>query len=170
MVRHLGGKRFLLNATRVPRGWKVVFHARDPKSVEQGMHTTYWVARLSPSREEILVHEGDFGRLPVSEAMRERYVGALKALLGEAEVTAQAMGDAVSMVARISAQNHADWLTVWRILGEPKTGEAKALLAAINGVREARKAEPDFIPALLMDINEQFGRPLRAALRTLTQN
>jgi len=162
-----GGRRFLVKTNAAPRGWKVELHARDPDMIDVGTQGTFWVAKVAPLQGEILVHEGEFGRLPVSEAMAPRYMTALKSLVGEAEPTADALADAKAMFQKIGKRQQADWLTVWRILGEPTSTERKSLIAAIDAVRESRKDAPETAAVRLKELREQFEEGLRWSIRRL---
>jgi len=167
VLKSNGGRRFLLKSPGVPRGWKVELHTRRPEQIVEGGHVHVWVAKISPLQGEVLVQDGEFGRLPVSDAMRPRYVAGLKALLGEAEATAEALADVRTMFVQVTKRQSADWLTVWRILDEPTTGDAKTVLAAIDAVRTARKEAPDELPAQVQKVVEKYGSVLRKALRRL---
>jgi hypothetical protein len=99
--------------------------------------------------------------------MRSRYLAAIRGLLGHQELTPDLLADAQSMVARIEQRNHADWLTVWQMLGEPETGDVKMLLAAITAIRLARKQEPDKLSSLLAEFGLKYGEPLEIAGKRL---
>ncbi len=167
VVKHAGGSRFVVTSQQVPRGWDVELHATDPEAIQLGSHTTFWVGRITPVKGQVLVYNGDFGRLPISAKMGARYLAAVQGLLGEAELTGETLGDARAMVARLGTQNQADWLTVWRLLSEPGPGDIKALLAAIDALRAARKEAPDTLPELLAEVQQAFGATLRNAAQRL---
>jgi len=167
VVKSIGGRRFAIKCKMVPNGWTVALHARRPETVRAGALGTFWVAKVSPLQGAVLVHDGDFGRLPISDAMRARYVAALNALLGEGEIAGDDLSDARSMVLRIEKTDQADWLTVWRVLGEPDTGTVKQLLASIVALRTARKDDPESMPVLRAKFIETYGPLLRSALARL---
>ncbi len=162
-----GGKRFEVTCSEAPRGWQVELHTREPEQYEIGQRHQFWIARITPIKSEILVHDGDFGRLPISETMSKRYLEAIETLLGEREIAGDSLGDAAAMVSRIGTQNQADWLTVWKVLGEPKPGEIKHLLEAINKLRAARKYQPEDVPALSEEIRTTYGARLATTAKRL---
>ena len=170
VIKSAGGRRFEIKCSGVPKGWKVELHARRPEQVRIGSNGSFWIAKIAPLQGEVLVHEGDYGRLPISEAMRPRYLAALKALLGETELTADLLADARAMIAQITKQQQADWLTVWKVLGEPAPGDQKMLIAAIDGLRTARKESPETLPALQAKLIARFGPLLRPAVRRLERD
>lgn len=169
VVKAKGGNRFSVQSKQVPRGWTVELHTNRPELVELGEHTTFWVARVTPLKSEVLVRNGDHGRMAISPAMATRYEEAIAALLGDVPLTGDLLGDARSMITRIGNQNQADWLTVWRLIGEPSSGEVKTLLNSIDELRTARKESPELVPSLLDLLSEAFSARLRDALARLEQ-
>jgi hypothetical protein len=167
VLKSTGGRRFQVRCTEAPQGWKVELHARKPEQIHEGDNMTFWVAKIAPLQGEVLVHDGDFGRLPISDAMRPRYLAAIKAMVGAEEPTAENLADAKTMVTQIGKRLQADWLTVWKLLGEPAPGDQKELLKAIEALRTARKEAPETLPEIQTKINDVFGGPLRTAIRRL---
>ncbi len=170
ILKSNGGRRFLVRCNAVPNGWKVELHTRRPELIKVGANASFWVAKIAPLQGEVLVHDGDYGRLPISEAMRPRYLAGLRAILGEAEATGEALAEARSMVAKVGKQQQADWLTVWRLLDEPAPGTLNRLLAAIDALRAARKESPESMPELHASLVEEFGLALRSAAAQLERS
>ncbi len=167
IVKSIGGRRFAVKCKGVPDGWKVELHTRRPELIRPGALATFWVAKISPLQGAVLVHDGDFGRLPISDAMRARYIAAIKALLAPGEVTGEEVSDARSMVLRIEKKDQADWLSVWKVLGEPASGDVKILLAAIVAIRDARKDDPESLPARRQELVDKYGAVLSQAVSRL---
>jgi len=167
VVKSIGGRRFAIKCKGVPDGWSVELHSRRPETVRPGALGTFWIAKISPLQGAVLVHDGDFGRLPISEAMRTRYLAAFRALLGSDELTGDLLSDARSMVLRIEKKDQADWLSVWRVLGEPSTGDVKLLLAAINAIRTARSEDIDALPARRSELIAKYSTHLERAIARL---
>ena len=168
VVKPIGGRRFSVTSNQVPRGWKVELQSRRPEDVEIGGHTTFWIAKITPLKGKVLVHEGDFGRLPISDALKPRYLEALRALAGRTAPTGDNLADARSMVARIETKDQADWLSVWTLLGSPASGDAKELIHAVEDIRAARKNMPDALPEMLNALHERFGSDINRAIIRLT--
>lgn len=169
ILRSNGGRRFLVRCNAAPPGWTVELHTRAPEMYEEGANAAMWVAKISPLQREIMTYDGDHGRLPISEAMHGRYLEGLRALLGEVEPTGENLAEARSMVARIGSRQQADWLTVWRMLGEPGTGDQKALVQAIDAIRTARKEAPETMEEKRSALVERFGSVLRQAVVRLEE-
>ncbi|MGV3615537.1 MAG: hypothetical protein ACO1SV_09410 [Fimbriimonas sp.] len=170
IIKAKGGRRFLVKCPRAPRQWKVELHTRRPELIQEGAHAHFWVAKIVPEKQELLVHDGDYGRLPISDAMRPRYLAGLRALLGEGDVTADALADVRAMVLQISKKQQADWLSVWKVLGEPTSGDAKGLIVAIDALRTARKEDPEALPGLHVRMKDRYGEVLQRAIRRLERS
>ncbi len=160
----LGGRRHAIESKDAPNGWSVELHTKEP--VEPGMHTTFWVSRIVPIKSSLVVRAGDYGRLPISEAMGARYAKAIDALLLD-QLDGDTLADLRGMAARIDAQDSADWLTVWRLLGEPEAGPLKELINALTELREARKTDPERAKAIRETVVELWGTRLQDASRRL---
>lgn len=169
VVKPIGGSRYQLRCRKAPAGFTVTLQTLRNEEVEEGHHSTFWVAKIVPVRGEILVREGDYGRLPISESMAPRYLAAVRAMTGQAGATADILGDARSMVARISTQNHADWLTVWRVLGEPTAGDGRRLLQLIDNLRAALKESQEAVEQVQATINNEYGFALAGATKRLAK-
>ena len=160
VVKPIGGRRFAILCKGVPNGWKVELHTRRPEMINPGDLGSFWIAKISPYQGAILLHDGDFGRLPISDSMRQRYIAAIEALLTGVDLTGDKVSDGHSMILRIERKDQADWLTVWRALGEPESGDIKQMLAGIAAVREARKQDASALSERLQSLVDQYGQVL----------
>ena len=158
----MGGRRFQAESNDVPKGWTVELHARDPQAIEPGSHTTFWVSRVVPIKTSVIVRDGDYGRLPVSPAMRLRYVKAIDALLADA-LDGDTLADLRAMATHIDTQDSADWLTVWRLLAEPEPGPLKEYAGMLADLRDARKTDPERAVAIRESVLALWGDRLAAA-------
>jgi hypothetical protein len=157
VVKPIGGRRFAVKCKGVPNGWKVELHTRRPELIRSGDLGTFWVAKISPYQGAILLHDGDFGKLPISDAMRQRYIAGLDAVLTGVDMTGEKLTDAHSMLMRIERKDQVDWLSVWRTLGEPESGDVKQMLAGIAALREARKQDPRALDERREMLLSQYG-------------
>lgn len=158
--KSLGGRRYVVESRDAPKEWSVELHTKEP--VEPGTHTTFWVSRVVPVKSSLTVRAGDYGRLPISAAMRPRYARAIEAFLLD-EMDGDALAELRGMATRIDTQDSADWLTVWRLLGEPEPGPLKELAARLTELRDARKADPARAEALREGLIELWGERLQRA-------
>lgn len=167
VIKAMGGRRFALRCSAAPKSWAVELHARHSDGISEGDQVSAWVAKISPLHGEVLVHDGDFGRLPISEAMSGRYREGMLALLGRVDATGENLAEARGMIVRIQKQQQADWLTVWKLLGEPAPVDVKIMLQKIDAMRTARKEAPDTMPELVEDMKSSFGVVFERALKKL---
>lgn len=167
VLKSNGGRRFAIKCPAAPRQWDIELHTRRPELIQEGDHVRVWVAKIAVHQAELLVHDGEYGRLPISDSMRPRYIAGIQALLGEGEATVEALADARAMVVQIGKQQAADWLTVWRLLGEPGPGDARALIAAIDAMKTALKENPESVTGFQEAFTDRFGVPYRKALKKL---
>ena len=160
----MGGRRYAIESRDAPNGWSVELHTKE--TMEPGTHTTFWISRIVPVKSSLVVRAGDYGRLPISEAMGVRYGKALSAMLDDA-LDGDTLADLRGMAVRIDAQDSADWLTVWRLLGEPEAGPLKELIAALGELRDARKTDPGKASSIREALTELWGARFRDALARL---
>lgn len=162
----MGGRRYQAESRDAPKGWIVELHSKD--NLEPGMHTAFWVSRVVPVKSTIVIRHGDYGRLPVSEAMKGRYVKAITAFLNDT-LDGDLLAELRGMVTRIDTQDSADWLTVWRLLGEPEAGPLKDLSQMLNEMRDARKTDPERAKAIQESVVNLWGERLRQARSRLAE-
>lgn len=156
----MGGRRYEIESRDAPNGWSVELHTKE--TMEPGLHTTFWISRIVPVKSSIVVRAGDYGRLPISEAMSLRYEKALAAMLDDG-LDGDTLADLRGMAVRIDAQDSADWLTVWRLFGEPEAGPLKELIAALSALRDTRKTEPEKASEIRRALVELWGARFRDA-------
>lgn len=162
--KSLGGRRYTVETRDAPKGWSVELHTKE--TLEPGTHTTFWVSRVVPVKSSLTVRAGDYGRLPVSEAMRGRYIKAFDAFLNDA-LDGDTLAELRGMATRIDTQDSADWLTVWRLLGEPEAGPLKELSQRLTELRDVRKTEPERAETVKESLLALWGDRFRAARRRL---
>jgi hypothetical protein len=157
---------------RAPRGWTVVLESRNPESVREGDHTDYWVVRVDPKRREILVRDGTHGRLPISEAMRQRYLLAVRGLVEpetlRPDELLEALAESKGMISRIIKQDSADWLSVYQLLGKPRAGSIQRSLDELTELRDKLRADGALDQDLLERATRPFHEGLERALEALT--
>jgi len=169
VIKSAGGRRFLLKCKAAPDGWTVELHSRKPEGIEPGSNAHVWIGKINPLKRLVLTYDGDMGRLPISFTMGKRYLAGLEALTSPEPMTPDQIADVRSMMTRISEQNQADWLTVWKTLGEPAIGDTKEFAAALINLKETRKTNPEEAPALQESIALKYGEMIQAALKRLDE-
>jgi len=162
----MGGRRFQLESRDAPKEWKVELHAHKPDQIEPGMHTTFWISRIVPVKKTLTVRDGDYGRLPISAAMKARYVAGITAIL-EDKLDGDTLADLRAMGTHVDTQDSADWLTVWRLLAEPETGPLKELVNMLSELRDARKTDAEQAAAIRDSVVLLWGDRFRLARNRL---
>ncbi|WP_344322376.1 HelD family protein [Streptomyces macrosporus] len=114
------------------------------RAPEVGSKLTGWVFRHAAGAD--LVKVGDFGRKPISASMAPRYAAALAVfdeLTGGAppEDVKERLSELKGMANRCLRNDQADWLEVWRLLGEPTTERLTELRDLAQEARAAVVAE-----------------------------
>lgn len=165
VVQSLGGRRFAVTCHSTPHGWMIELQASKPKAIRLGDHSTFWIARLNPLTREILVRDGDFGRLPISPNMRVRYFEAFRSVLYDNVPTPEAVAETKSVFQKCIRQDQADWLSVYRLLGCPSL---KSLQQGVENLTALRDAMKEGSPVeLLARLRQGWADRVSGALQTL---
>ena len=172
VISHLGGRRFQVESRKAPKGWKVILESKNPRQVEEGSHTDFWVVRVDPRNREILVRDGTHGRLPISEAMRARYLLAVRSLVEPESLSneqlLEGLAEAKGMISRIVRQDSADWLSVYQLLGRPRVGSIERSLFEISELRDKLRETGEMDQDLLERATRPFYEGLDRAIEALT--
>jgi hypothetical protein len=155
-----------------PKGdWTLLLHGRRGSLVDAGQELDGWVYKLDPALRRIYISDENFGRLPVSSQMRQRYLRALRAVLdSEGEPEPDAVSEVKGMFGRVVKQDQRDWFSVYVALGEPSHADARTSWQDLGALgRALRRSERELA-------TEAWGRlagmgvlnRLRSAEETLT--
>jgi hypothetical protein len=137
--------------------WQWCFWSRHKRTFTVGEAVSVWVKDIDLGRHCITLTVDDFGRVPWSESMRERYLNALADMertLDEAEqgsitlpVPAN-LSEFRGMLGRCVKQDQPDWLLVFQALGFRHVTQARSLYHLIIELQRAIKAQ-ESEPALV---------------------
>lgn len=138
-----------------------------------GTELDVWVLRHSANAAYVTTD--DFGRLPISPTMLERYLGAVEVIgaLTTGEVPDDArprLSELKGMANRCLKHDQHDWLDVWRVLGSPdKPGLSRLLNFAVSTNRALKLGT--FTPEVFRSELAKSGWPkaLATARETLRQ-
>jgi len=126
----------LLDTDALPAGQAVLRLRPAATPPQPGSKVTGWVSRQMPTH--VLIDLTDHGRLPVSAAMRERYLAALTSLDdAEPASAADRLAELAGMASRCLSHDQADWFTVWELLGRPSPFALKSLRTFAHDARTA---------------------------------
>jgi hypothetical protein len=80
VTQEAGPGRWRATADALPEGWAAIVRTRGGSAPPSG-RTTYWIFSVDENKRLVLLSNSDFGRLPISDRMRPRYVSALADVL-----------------------------------------------------------------------------------------
>lgn len=128
-------------ATPLPAPAVLVLRHGDPRPAP-GAEVRAWVVR--GNSDKLIVSRNPFGRLPVSDAMRERYAAALTAFEevgdgGSVDIP-ERLSDLKGMANRCLRADQKDWLSVFELLGRPERPHLQTLARLAQFAREAYKS------------------------------
>lgn len=166
-------------------GWGCVLHRRDSSAIREQVATMAKVVWIDQAKKLIEVAVSRFGRLPVSDRMRPRYLKAgreiLAILRGASELSQGAAGslsEVKGLLNRCIRHDQPDWVTVYELFGRPTFDElsvAASLLAEISrSVRAGEAQSSELLPNLratrLADLLDRFEQNLAQESVTLGSN
>ncbi|SRR5579875_451580 len=127
IVEKVTNAKWRVSVPELPREWVYILRSRNAKLYTPGDQDTFWVYGIDLREEQLLLSDSTFGRLPISDRMRPRYIQGLEAALAiianpNASVIglAPALSEAKGMMNRCLRKDQWDWLTVYNILGQPE--------------------------------------------------
>lgn len=162
----------------LPTGWSAFLKSRIHKMYAVGDADLFWVYMIDGRQKTVFLSDSSFGQLPISDRMRPRYRAALAALatiLNNPEAADTRMGQDISeakgMFNRCIRKDQWDWLSVYRLLGEPPpsvlfTG-GRLLSDLAKAVRSADQGQVAAIAGELQALD--FGSRIAAARRSLEE-
>jgi uncharacterized phage-associated protein len=122
-----------------------------------------WVTHVEPAMKTVYLRVSEFGRYPVADAMRSRYLQALRdvaAMLdaaqhGELAVASKTgISEFKGMVNRCLRKDQADWLTVYRAFGFDRRETVENISNLLVHLQYVIKQgdDPDEILAVCLDL------------------
>ena len=135
----------------LPKEWTAELRSRSGKLYEPGDEDLYWVYGIVLERKLILLSDSQFGRLPISDRMRPRYIHAIRSALHvltypqDAEsVSPEDLSEVKGMFNRCIRKDQWDWLTVYRVLDRPSFSilqKTVSYFGSLNRAVRQQKAE-----------------------------
>lgn len=138
----------------------------------------FWVYLIDGKKKTVLLSDSSFGQLPISDRMRPRYrtaLAALAAILENPETANVRMGQDISeakgMFNRCIRKDQWDWLSVYRLFGEPPPPVLFAGGRLLGDLAKAVRAEDRRqIAAIAADLQAMnFGTRIDTARRSLEE-
>ncbi|WP_161627953.1 HelD family protein [Microbispora catharanthi] len=150
-----GAGRFYLETDKYPPGQVILCLRGDDPVPSPGSELKAWV--FQQSSDGLLVSVNEFGRVSISEGMRQRYLSALTVFdqlsAGSVPDAAERLSDLQSMGSRCLNRDQPDWLRVWEVLGRPIRARLHRLVALTVRAKESLTGETEtHLPQILTDL------------------
>jgi len=146
LVRQTGPNEWEVDCYELPKPWSATLRSRSSKTYMPGDTETLWVFAVYPITLKALLSDSDFGRLPISNRMRPRYIQALQSTLqlleqpGRAlETSPEHLSELKGMFNRCLRKDQWDWLTVYTNLGSPSQKLSQVTVERLVSLRRAMK-------------------------------
>lgn len=154
--------RWIAESPDLPNGWSGLLRSITGKLYAIGDSDTFWIWDISEQSERVLLSDSNFGRMPISDRMRPRYIRGLRALLtvisphsSLADVELSDLSEANGFFERCARRNQWDWFTAWEALD----------FANIQLLRNLRNA----VKTLRVSIRSGNSRGTNAARKEITK-
>jgi len=128
VVQRLDTNKWQVNSAILPSGWLARLHSRSANLYAPGDTDLFWIFMVDFKQKLLLVSDSDFGRLPISDRMRPRYLRALKSarkvfavnsLLDLEGISPDDFSELKGMFNRCIRKDQWDWFSVYESLGRP---------------------------------------------------
>jgi hypothetical protein len=122
-------------------GWQVEVVSRGRRTWRADELVSGWVAAVFPENKSCTVYTGEFGRMPISDRMRPRYLAAVaEALTCEdlRQLQSASRAELKGMFNRIVRRDQWDWFRVAEALASPTREQSRkfAYCLSTDGVRQ----------------------------------
>ncbi len=140
----LGDGKWRVHASQLPSEVEAVLNSRTARLYQQGDTETLWVYDVKRDARLFLLSDSGFGRLPISDRMRPRYMRALREVVGflsrppdGPECDAEALSEVKGILNRCVRKDQWDWLAVYRALGHPPVNLLRLAATHIGSLARA---------------------------------
>lgn len=122
-------KEWLVVCNEAPCGWSGKLCSRASQLYEPGDKDWFWVYRTNSVENKYWVSDSNFGRMPISDRLRPRYIRAARAMLGVLASTSSCddsilddLSEMKGIFNRCRKKDQWDWLTLYHYLEAPPSG------------------------------------------------
>ena len=153
------GEEFLVEIVQPdgPQKWRVrpqntspsvdsmTLRTRDSRLYERGDLVSAWLIDQRPTG--LILSDSDFGRLPISDRMRPRYIRALTSLEGGLrsdsldDLKADEISEMKGMFNRCIRRDQWDWLNVYLALGRPPRSTMQMAASTLGALSRAIRSK-----------------------------
>jgi hypothetical protein len=136
-----------LQCHQLPQGWTANLRSLSGQLYEPGDRDTFWVWGISLDKSKILVSDTNFGRQPISDRMRPRYIRALHVLDKissqrneiDNSISLDDLSELSGMFNRIARADQWDWFTLWQLFSFPPRRWLAQVASEIKNLRRLIK-------------------------------
>jgi len=167
---------WVVSCTDIPPDWAGVIRSREPRSYEPGDELEAWIFQVDVPGRKICLSDSDFGRMPVSDRMRPRYLASLKCFIeackkpGDGELPdSESVSELKGMFNRCIKKDQWDWLTVYFAFGRPPYDLLSNTVSQLYDLGKAVRAGETEQARILRDAiaNADFVNLLESAAATI---
>ena len=143
-LRQLESGNWLAEARRLPAGWNAIIILKNKEQKLKRKRDTFWVFNIDRQESTVALSRSDFGRLPISDRMRPRYISALRDLCSflkhsQESVELDSISEVKGMVNRCLRKDQWDWLSVYEAFGKPSLELLGKLPNVLSSLRDSVK-------------------------------
>lgn len=162
VTERLPAGEWFVTSERLPTIWKGVLKSRHRRPYSPGDEGTFWVLSISVQRRVAILTDSDFGRLPISDRMRPRYLRGLRSVVdllrGDAswnELSPDAFSEVKGMFNRCYRKDQPDWYSVFLVLGRPSMPECRTVADNLSAIaRSMRNGDAADVSAELDELRQ----------------
>ena len=146
-TRQTGERDWSVKVSSLPHEWRCMLHLRAESQVSAGDTLTVWVYDIHQTQKTILVSNSEFGRKPISDRMRPRYLQSIRCLqnllsfgLSQDPGDAEAISEVKGMFNRCLRKDQWDWFCVYNAFGSPAMRLARQMAGELTVLARAMRA------------------------------
>jgi hypothetical protein len=165
----VGGNSFVVSCDQL-EGYSIELRTRLHGLLSVGDRVDCWVYDEALDKRAIRVSDSDFGKLPVSDRMRPRYLRSINIVLdaiskGAQDVDPEAVSELKGIFNRCLKKDQWDWFTLFELLGKPTRPQLRLAVRGCNTARKLLKKGLKIAPGTL-----DFLKPLVPAIAHLKES
>jgi hypothetical protein len=148
-----------VSCPEAPEGWTGKLISRSDRLYDERDRDWFWVYRTNFREQRYWVSDSSFGRMPISDGLRPRYLRAARTLLVVLEPTwkceisvVEDLAEMKGIFNRCHKKDQWDWLTLYHYLEDPPGGLLECAASLLHDVRRAIKRNET------KDVKELLGR------------
>lgn len=158
VVAQLSTASWAIKLLNGPESWSGRLNSRAARLYDLGDEDSFWVYGLNTKEHIAILSDSGFGRLPISDRMRSRYILALRALIQltsqddtHSEIEVEHLSEVKGIFNRCIRKDQWDWLTVYKTLGCPPIASLRELVTLVAELRRSIRESKHGVSSELID-------------------